>query len=290
MLEGIFEEIGEWLRGLLAEMVLADLEAMYADADGQAGMIAGAVAVTPQGWNAPVYSMIRNLSDSVMMPVAGVIITYVLCYELVSMLTAKNNMHDIDTWMFFKYLVKAWIAVYLVSHTFDITLGVFEMGSRMARAAAESIRGSTAPDAAELARSLEEKMEGMGLGELFLLEIEASFVTVGTQILSALTAVILYARMVEIYLYISVAPVPFATFSNREWGQIGNNYLRGLFALAFQGFLIMACVGINAALVESVHTADDIHSALFGTAAYMALLFISLRRTKGLSQSVFNAH
>ena len=290
MLDGVIEEIEKWMHGLLTEMVTANMSTMYEDVNTQVGTIAGEVGKTPQGWNGHIYSLIHSLSDSVMMPIAGVIITYVLCYELISILTEKNNMHDIDTWMFFKYLVKAWIAVYLVSHTMDVTLAIFDLGRRAVSAAAGSVSGTAVIDVSFLVSVMEEKMEDMELGELVALVIETFIISFGMKLLSVLITVILYVRMTEIYLYISVAPIPFATFSNREWGQIGNNYLRGLFALAFQGFFIMVCVGIYAVLVSTIHMADNIHSALFGVAAYTVILCLSLMRTGSLSKSIFNAH
>ena len=290
MLDGVIEEIEKWLHDLLTGMVLSNMSTMYEDVNEKVGTIAGEVAKTPQGWNGGIYGLIHGLSDSVMMPIAGVIITYVLCYELISMLTERNNMHDIDTWMFFKYLIKAWIAVYLVSHTLDITLAVFDLGKRAVSSAAGTISGTAVIDVSSLLSLMEEKMADMELGELAALVIETFIISFGMKLLSVLITVILYVRMVEIYLYISVAPIPFATFSNREWGQIGSNYLRGLFALAFQGFFIMVCVGIYAVLVGTIHMADNIHSALFGVAAYTVILCFSLMRTGSLSKSIFNAH
>ena len=289
MLDGVIEEIEKWMHDMLAGMVSANMSTMYEDVNTQVGTIAGEVAKTPQGWNGSVYSMISGLSSSVMLPIASVIITYVLCYELISMLTEKNNMHDIDTWIFFKYLIKAWIAVYVAGHTMELTMAVFDVGRSVVSSAAGSITGNAAIDVTALIADIEEKMVDMELGELAALVIETFIISFGMKVISMLVTVILYVRMVEIYLYISVAPIPFATFSNREWGQIGNNYLRGLFALAFQGFFIMVCVGIYAALVSAIHTADNIHSALFGVAAYTVILCLSLMRTGSLSKSIFNA-
>ena len=290
MLDGVKEAIETWMRDLLTGMVTANMTTMYEDVNAKVGTIAGEVGQTPQGWNAGIYSMIKGLSDSVMMPIAGVIITYVLCYELISMLTEKNNMQEIDTWMFFKYLIKSWIAIYLVSHTLDITMAVFELGKSVVGSSAGVISGSAAINVSSLMPSMNVKMEEMGLGELTALVVETFIISLGMKLLSVMITVVLYVRMVEIYLYISVAPIPFATFSNREWGQIGNNYLRGLFALAFQGFFIMVCVGIYSILVATIQTSDNIHSALFGVAAYTIILCFSLMRTGNLSKSIFSAH
>ena len=135
-MDRIFEAIEEWMRNLLTGMVSSNLTTMYTDVNEKTGQIAAQVGQTPQGWNGNIFSMIQNLSDSVIVPIAGMIITFVLCYELISMLTEKNNMHDIDTWMFFKYFFKMWVAVWIVSHTFTITMAVFDVGQSVVSRAA----------------------------------------------------------------------------------------------------------------------------------------------------------
>ena len=199
-------------------------------------------------------------------------------------------MHEVDTWMFFKYFFKMWVAVYLVSHTFDIAMAVFDVGQHVVSAAAGVIHADTSVNIDAMLDEMDASMEAMGMGELALLAVEAALVSLCMKILSVLITVILYVRMVEIYLYTSIAPVPFATMANREWGQIGNNYMRGLFALGFQGFFIMVCVGIYAALVSTIQISDSLHSALFGVAAYTVILFTSLKKTGGFSRAVFSAH
>ena len=290
MFDSIFETIAEWARGILAEMVRYSMTTMYTDVNEKTGEIAAQVGQTPQGWNGSIFSMVRNLSDTVIVPIAGMVITFVLCYELISMFTERNNMHEVDTWMFFKYFFKMWVAVYLVSHTFDIAMAVFDVGQHVVSAAAGVIHADTAVNIDAMLDEMDASMEAMGMGELALLAVEAALVSLCMKILSVLITVILYVRMVEIYLYTSVAPVPFATMANREWGQIGNNYLRGLFALGFQGFFIMVCVGIYAALVSTIQISDNLHSALFGVAAYTVILFTSLKKTGGFSRAVFSAH
>lgn len=290
MFDSIFEAIGEWARGILAEMVRYSMTTMYTDVNEKTGEIAAQVGQTPQGWNGSIFSMVRNLSDTVIVPIAGMVITFVLCYELISMFTERNNMHEVDTWMFFKYFFKMWVAVYLVSHTFDIAMAVFDVGQHVVSAAAGVIHADTAVNIDAMLDEMDASMEAMGMGELALLAVEAALVSLCMKILSVLITVILYVRMVEIYLYTSIAPVPFATMANREWGQIGNNYLRGLFALGFQGFFIMVCIGIYAALVSTIQISDNLHSALFGVAAYTVILFTSLKKTGGFSRAVFSAH
>ena len=237
-----------------------------------------------------IFSMIRALSENVIVPIAGLVITYVLCYELISMVTEKNNMHDIDTFMFFKWFFKAWVAVYLVTHTFTITMAVFDMAQHVVSGAAGVIGGNTNIDVDAALSSMQAGLDAMEIPELLLLVMETSLVSLCMKIMSVLITVILYGRMIEIYLYCSVSPIPFATMTNREWGQIGNNYLKSLFALGFQGFLIMICVGIYAVLVGSMIVADNLHSAIFSLAAYTVILCFSLFKTGALAKSIFNAH
>lgn len=233
MFDGIFDAIEEWMRELLTGVINTNLDRMFTDVNQKTGEIAGQVGMTPENWNSSIFQMIHNLSDSVIVPIAGMIITFVLCYELISMVTEKNNMHDIDTWMFFKYFFKMWVAVYLVSHTFDITMAVFDLAQYAVNQASGVIAGSTALDIHSVITGIDEKLEVMELSELLVLTLETMIVSFGMKLMAVLITVIVYVRMIEIYLYTSVAPIPFATMSNREWGQIGTNYLKGLFALAF---------------------------------------------------------
>ena len=223
-------------------------------------------------------------------PIAGIIITFVLCYELISMITEKNNLHDMDTWMFFKWFFKAAVAIYLVTNTFDIVMAVFDIGQNVVAGAAGVISGDTNIDIESTLEQMRASMETMGIGELLGLSIETLLISLCLKIMSILITVILYGRMIEIYCTVSIAPIPIATMSNREWGSIGTNYLKGLFALAFQGFLIMVCVGIYAVLINNMIIAANIHSALFSVAAYTVILCFSLFKTGSLAKSLFNAH
>jgi len=290
MFDSVFEAIEEWMRNLLMGLISSNLETMFSDVNEKTGEIATQVGQTPQGWNNNVFQMIQSLSESVIVPIAGMIITFVLCYELISMLTERNNMHEIDTWMFFKYFVKMWIAVYLVTNTFTITMAVFDLGQSVVNAASGTITGETALSIDSIAQSMESAMQTMEIGALIKLALETLIVSFCMKIMSVLITIIMYGRMIEIYLYTSIAPIPFATMTNREWGQIGMNYFRGLFALAFQAFLMMVCVGIYAALVANIEVSPEGSSALFGVAAYTVLLCFTLMKTSSLSRSIFNAH
>ena len=290
MFDSIFDAIEEWMRDLLTGMVTSNLTTMFTDVNEKTGEIATQVGMTPQGWNSSIYNMVQSLSNSVIVPIAGILITMVPCYELISMLTERNNLHDVDTWMFFKYFFKMWVAVFLVSNTWTITMAVFDVGQSVVNSAAGTISGSTTIDISSFTSTINTTMESMELGELFVLMLETFILSFCMKVMSVLIMVIMFGRMIEIYLYTSVAPIPFATMSNREWGQMGTNYFRGLFALAFQAFLMMVCVGIYAALVASIELTDNVHSALFGVAAYTIILCFSLLKTGSLSKQIFNTH
>ncbi len=270
---------------------MSNLETMFTDVNDKVGTIAGEVSQTPSSWNGSIFSMIRTLSDNVMIPIAGLIISAILCYELITMVTEKNNMHDIDSGLLLRYLFKACIAVLLLSKTFDITMAIFDVGNHIVTQAASVISGSTSIDVATTIQNIfVTQFPSMGIGELIGLGIETMIVSTFMKIMSVLITVILYGRMIEIYLYVSVAPVPFSTLANREWGNIGTNYVRSLAALAFQGFLIMVCVAIYAVLIGSVAVASNLHTALWSVAAYTVILCYSLFHTSSMAKSIFHAH
>ena len=289
-MQSILDAINEWIKEILIGTINGNLSTMFGDVNEKVGTIAVEVGQTPQGWNASIFSMIQTLSENVIIPLAGLVITYVLCVELISMVTEKNNMHDVDTFMFFKWFFKAWVAVYLVTHTFDITMAVFDVAQRVVSGAAGVIGGNTNIDVTAALSSMQDGLNDMEIPELLLLVMETSLVSLCMKIMSVLITVLLYGRMIEIYLYCSVSPIPFATMTNREWGQIGSNYLKSLFALGFQGFLIMICVGIYAVLVNTLTVADNLHSAIFSIAAYTVILCFSLFKTGALAKSIFHAH
>lgn len=287
----IIDKITEFIKEMLQGWVLTNLETMFTDVNEKVGTIAGEVSKTPSTWNSSIFNMIQSLSDNVIVPIAGMIISFVLVYELITMVIDKNNMHDFDTSLFFRFLFKACIAVSLLSQTFDIVMAVFDVGNHVVMQAAGVISGSTSLDVqTTLVNMFNSQLENMGIGELIGLGMETMIVSLGMKIMSVLITVILYGRMIEIYLYVSVAPIPAATVTNREWGSVGTNYLKGLIALAFQGFFIMVCVAIYAVLVASVAVADNLHTALWSVAAYTVILCFSLFKTGSLSKSIFNAH
>jgi len=287
-MQSILDAITNWIKELLIGAIESSLTGMFGDVNEKVGTIAAEVGATPQAWNDNIFSMIQTLSETVILPIAGIIITYVLCAELIGMVIDKNSLHEVDTFMFFKWFFKAWVAVLIVAHTFDITMAVFDVAQHIVSGAAGVIHGSTAIniDAAIAAMNL----EAYGIPELLLLTLETFIVSFCLKIMSVIITVILYGRMIEIYLTCSVAPIPLATMANKEWGQTGTNFLRGLLALGIQGFFLMVCVGIYAVLVNDMIIATDVHSAIFSVAAYTVLLCFAMMKSGSLAKSILHAH
>jgi len=289
-MESILDKITEWLKTMLVEGIITNLSGMFDNVNQQVGEIAGEVGLTPAAWNAGVFSMIRNLSESVIIPIAGVILAFVMTYELIQMVIDRNNLHDLDTWIFFKWIFKTFVAVLLVTHTFDIVMGIFDMAQSVVNSASGVISADASVDLATTVADLQTRLSAMELGPLFGLWFQSLFIGFTMQALSICIFLVIYGRMIEIYLVTSVGPIPMATMVNREWGGMGQNYLRSLLALAFQAFLIMVCVGIYAVLVQNIATETDIIKAVWTTLGYTVLLCFTLFKTGSLAKSIFNAH
>ena len=289
-MESILDKITEWLKTMLVEGIITNLSGMFDNVNQQVGEIAGQVGLTPAAWNAGVFSMIRSLSESVIIPIAGVILAFVMTYELIQMVIDRNNLHDIDTWIFFKWIFKTFVAVLLVTHTFDIIMGIFDMAQSVVNSASGVISADASVDLATTVADLQTRLTAMELGPLFGLWFQSLFIGFTMQALSICIFLVIYGRMIEIYLVTSVGPIPMATMVNREWGGMGQNYLRSLLALAFQAFLIMVCVGIYAVLVQNIATETDIIKAVWTTLGYTVLLCFTLFKTGSLAKSIFNAH
>ena len=247
-MDAILQQIADWLKGMLVDGIMNNLSGMFDAVNQQVGDVASQVGRTPASFSPGVFSMVRNISESVIVPIAGMILTFIACYELIQLIIDHNNLANFETWIFFKWVFKTFVAVMLITNTFNITMAVFDVAQHVVNASAGIISGSTAVDASTL-ESIRGTLEEMELGPLLGLFLQSFVVQLCSMILSVVIFVIVYGRMVEIYLMTSLAPIPFATFGNREQSQIGQNYLRSLFALGFQGFLIMICIGIFAVLV-----------------------------------------
>ena len=287
---GILDKLDEWIRGLLTEGIIGNLSGMFNTVNTKVGEIAGEVGQTPLSWNSGVYSMIRNISETVIVPIAGVILTFVMCYELIQLVTEKNNMHDVDGWMFFKWIFKTFCAVMIVTNTWNIVMGIFDVGQSVVNRSAGVIIGDTALDVNTVIGNIEARLETLGTGELFGLWFQSIFVRLTMNALSICIMLVIYGRMIEVYLTTSVGPIPLATMTNRDWGHTGQNYLKSLFALAFQAFLIMVCVGIYSVLVRNIGTTGDISGAIWACMGYTVLLCFALFKTGSLSKSLFGAH
>jgi len=285
---GILDAITNWIRELLIGAITSSLSSMFGDVNEKVGTIAAEVGQTPQAWNINIFNMIRALSETVILPIAGIIITYVLCAEIISMVIDKNSMHEVDTFMFFKFLFKAWAAIFIVAHTFDITMAIFDLAQHIVSGAAGVIHGSTAIDIDAAIAAM--NFDAYGIPELLLLMIETFLISFCMKIMSVIITVILYGRMIEIYCACSVAPIPMATMANKEWGQMGNNYIRSLLALGFQGFFLMVCIGIYSILVNDMIVAANIHTAILSVAAYTVMLCLFMMKSGSLAKSVFNSH
>lgn len=288
-MDGILQQITDWLKEMLVEAIMGNLSGLFDSVNAQVGEIASDVGMTPANFSPGVFAMIRNISENVIIPIAGLILTFIVCHELIQLIIDHNNLANFETWIFFKWIFKTFVAVTLISNTFNITMAVFDVSQHVVNASAGIISGSTAVDASTL-EAMEETLNAMEIGPLLGLFLQSFIVQVTMSILSVVIFVIVYGRMVEIYLMTSLAPIPFSTFGNREQSQIGQNYLRSLFALGFQGFLIIICVGIYAVLVQSVAFSEDIIASIWTVMGYTVLLCFTLFKTGSLAKSVFNAH
>ena len=288
-MDSILQSIEDWFRELLVSGIMSNLTNTFDTVNAQVGQIATEVGQTPANFSPAVFNMIRTLSENVIMPIAGLILTFIACYELIQLVIGHNNLANFETWIFWKWIFKTFVAVTLITNTMNITMAVFDVAQHVVSQAGGLIGGTTAIDGSTLA-TMQSNLEAMDIGPLLSILLQSFVVQFLMYLLSALIFVIVYARMIEIYLMVSLAPIPFATFGNREQSMIGQNYLRSLFALGFQGFLIMVCVGIYAVLIQSVAFSSDIIGSLWGVMGYTILLAFTLFKTGAVAKSILHAH
>lgn len=288
-MERILQQITDWLKEMLIGAIMNNLSGMFDSVNQRVGEIAVSVGMTPESFSPGVFAMIRSISESVIIPIAGLILTFIACYELIQMIVDHNNLANFETWIFFKWVFKTFAAVLIITNTFNITLAVFDIAQQVVSASASIISADTAVDSTAL-ETMQATLTGMELGELLGLFLQSFIVQFTMSALAIVIFIIVYGRMIEIYLMVSLAPIPFSTFANREQSQIGQNYLRSLFALGFQGFLMMICVGIYAVLIQSISVSDDIIGSIWGVIGYTVLLCFTLFKTGTLAKSVMNAH
>ena len=286
----IKQVIVEWLREILVGGIISNLSGLYDSTNTRVAEIAGQVGTTPAAWNSSIYNMIRSLSDNVILPIAGVVLAFVMTLELIQLIVDRNNMHDVDTWMFFKWIFKTACAVLIVTNTWNIVMGVFDATQQVVNQSAGVIIGDTSIDFDTLLPDLESRLEAMDIGPLLGLWFQTLVVGLTMNILSICIFLVTYGRMIEIYAVTALGPIPLATLGNAEWRGMGQNYLKSLLALGFQAFLIMVVVGIYAVLIQQIGTADDISGAIWGCMGYTVLLCFCLFKTGSISKAVFTAH
>lgn len=287
-MDSLTQSIENWIKGMLTDGIISNFRGMFEAVNTEIGNIASQVGQTPKGWNQGIFDMIQSLSETVIIPIAGMILTFVMCYELISMFIDRNNMHDIDTFVFFKWIFKTFVAVYMITNTFNIIMAVFELAQNVINQSSVEIQGSL--DMVLALENLEATLQTMPWGEMLGLYLESAIMSIAMKVISMLVFIIVYGRMIEIYLTISIAPIPFSTMANREWGQMGTSYLKSLFALAFQGFMMMVCVAIYAVLLQGITSSDNIHVAIWGCAGYTVLLCFMLFKTGSITKNVFGSH
>ena len=286
----VWNKLTDWLKELLVSGVMSNLSGLFDSINDRVTDIAGQVGATPAAWNGSVFGMVKNLSETVVVPIAGIILTFVMTIELIQMIIEKNNLHDFETFMFFKWIFKTFASVLIVTNTWNIVMAVFDVAQHIVNNAAGVIITDTSIDLETVISNMEERLMEMEVGPLFGLWFQSSLVGILSWAMSICIFVVVYGRMIEVYLVTSIAPIPFATMSNREWGQMGHNYLRSLFALGFQAFLIIVCVGIYAVLIQTISVDDDIINSIWTCIGYTALLCFTLFKTSSVAKSIFNAH
>lgn len=289
-MDSIIQQITQWIKGLLISGILSNLSGMFDDVNQQVGQIANQVGKTPANFDAGVFSMIKNVSETVIVPIAGIILTFIAAYELVQMVVDRNNMHDVDTWMFFRWTVKTFIAVVLITNTWNIIMGIFDLTHYVVNRSADVIVSDTSINIDAAIADLEVKLSAMDLGPLFGLWFQSLFIGLTMTAISICIFIIVYGRMLEIYLMTSLAPIPLASMANHEQSSMGQNYLRSLFALGFQAFLLLVCVGVYGVLVRNITINDDIIGTIWGCLGYTVLLCFALFKTGSLAKSIFSAH
>ena len=286
----VIEMIQEWFKEVLIDGIISNLSGTFDTVNAKVGEIAGEVGMTPSGWNGGIFNMIRSLSETVIVPIAGIILTFVMCYELIQLIVEKNNLHDFDTWIFWKWIFKTFCAVLIVTNTWNIVMAVFDMAQSVVNQSAGVIISDAGIDISGVVGDLETTLADWSIGALLGLWFQSIFVGLCAHILTIAIILVIYGRMIEIYLVTSIGPIPFATMVNREWGHTGQNYLRSLLALGFQAFLIMVCVGIYAVLVQNIAVGDNITTAILECLGYTVLLCYTLFKTGSLAKSLFGAH
>jgi len=281
--------IFDFLRGLLIDGIMGNLGGLFDDVNNRVGEIATTVGTPPAAWQPGVFTLIRNLSETVVLPIAGIVITFLATYELINLIIDKNNLNEVDTWIFFKWIFKTFIAVLILSNAFNIVMAIFDVAQSVINNAGGLIAGSTAVTV-DMMAEFEDALWEMGVGPLLGLWLQSLFIGLTMSALNIVIFIIVYGRMIEIFLYTSLAPIPLATLSNREYGGMGQNYFKALCAIGLQGLLILVCVGIYAVLVQAIAIGGNPISAIWTVLGYTVLLCFTLFKTGNVAKSILGAH
>ena len=281
--------IVDFIKGLLIDGIMSNLGGLFDTVNDRVGEIATTVGTSPADWQPGVFSLIRNLSETVVLPVAGIVLTFLATYELINLIIDKNNLNEVETWIFFKWIFKTFIAVLILSNTFDIVMAVFDVSQSVINNAGGLIAGSTEVTL-DMMAEFEASLWEMGTGSLLGLWFQTLFVGITMHALNIVIFIIVYGRMIEIFLMTSLAPIPLATLSNREFGGMGQNYFKALCAIALQGLLILVCVGIYAVLVQTIAIGGSPISAVWTVMGYTVLLCFTLFKTGSVAKSILGAH
>ena len=286
----LWASITDWLRDVLVSGILSNLSGMFDGVNEKIGDIAGQVGATPQAWNSSIFNMVHSLSETVILPIAGVMLAFIMTLELIQMVTERNSLHDVDSWMFFRWIFKTACAILIVSNTWNIVMGAFDAAQEVVSRSAGVITGDASIDLTAVIPDMEAQLRAMELGPLLGLWFQSMFIGITMWAMTICIFIITYGRMIEVYLVTSVAPIPMAAMLGKEFGGMGQNYLKSLFALGFQAFLIMVCVAIYAILVQSIAVSGDISKAIWTCMGYTVLLCFTLFKTGSLAKAVFQAH
>ena len=289
-MEEIWENITDWIADMLIDGIESNLTGLFDATNQKVAEISGQVGMTPQAWNGNIFSMIQSLSETVIVPIAGAILAFVMTLELIQLITEKNNLNDVDTWMFFKWAFKSAAAVLIVTNTWNIVMGIFDAAQGVVSSASGVILSDTSIEINDVITNLHSRLNHMDIGPLLGLWFQSLIVGICTWALTICIFIVIYGRMIEVYLVVSIAPIPMATMMGKEWGGMGQNYIRSLLALGFQAFLITVCVGIYAVLVQNIATMDDLSTAIWTCMGYTVLLCFCLFKTGSLAKSIFAAH
>jgi len=286
----ILDWLEEWFKGVLIDGITSNLTGLFDTVNGKVGEIAADVGATPQDWNSGVFNMLRSLSETVIVPIAGAILALIMCYELIQLIAERNSMHDMDSWMLFRWVFKSAAAVLLVANTWNIVMGVFDLTQSVVNQSAGVIIGNTSIDITAVVTDLENRLSDMDIGGLLGLWFQSLFVGLTMNILSICIMLVVYGRLIEIYLVTSLGPIPLATIGNSEWRGMGQGYLKSLFALGFQAFLIMVVTGIYAVLIQNIALDGDVSGAIWGCMGYTVLLCFCLFKTGSIAKAIFASH